>query len=76
MAEESRMAVVDRTFDAMVIVKILRVFFVANRWRATGLSHCTYLLQVQQTITNTSGYKMSKKDLYLLCPEISPESRR
>ena len=33
-------------------------------------------VQVQQTITNTSGYKMSKKDLFLLCPEISPESRR
>mmetsp|Transcript_4318 Transcript_4318/g.8703 ORF Transcript_4318/g.8703 Transcript_4318/m.8703 type:complete len:454 (+) Transcript_4318:127-1488(+) len=48
MAEEGRMAVIDRTFDAMV----------------------------QQTITNTSGYKMSKSDLYLLCPEIAPERRR
>lgn len=48
MAEEGRMAVIDRTFDAMV----------------------------QQTITNTSGYKMSKADLYLLCPEIAPERRR
>eukprot|EP00802_Teleaulax_amphioxeia_P007779 Tamp_07787.p1 GENE.Tamp_07787~~Tamp_07787.p1 ORF type:complete len:482 (+),score=141.13 Tamp_07787:276-1721(+) len=48
MAEEGRMAVIDRTFDAMT----------------------------QQTITNTSGYKMSKKDLYLLCPEIAPEQRR
>jgi len=48
MAEEARMAVIDRTFDAMT----------------------------QQTITNTSGYKMSKKDLYLLCPEIAPQQRR
>eukprot|EP00293_Proteomonas_sulcata_P006124 CAMPEP_0184318280 /NCGR_PEP_ID=MMETSP1049-20130417/101678_1 /TAXON_ID=77928 /ORGANISM="Proteomonas sulcata, Strain CCMP704" /LENGTH=462 /DNA_ID=CAMNT_0026637993 /DNA_START=80 /DNA_END=1468 /DNA_ORIENTATION=- len=48
MGEEPRMAVIDRTFDAMV----------------------------QQTITNTTGYKMSKSDLYLLCPEIAPDVRR
>jgi len=48
MPEESRLAVVDRTFDVMV----------------------------QQTMTNTTGYKMSKPALYLLCPEISPENRR
>jgi len=48
MPEESRLAVVDRTFDVMV----------------------------QQTITNTTGYKMSQAALFLLCPEISPENRR
>jgi hypothetical protein len=47
MPVESRLAVVDRTFDVMV----------------------------QQTITNTTGYKMSKQALFLLCPEIAPEAR-
>ena len=35
----------------------------------------TFDTMTQQTITNTTGYKMSKKDLYLLCPEIAPEQR-
>ena len=39
-------------------------------------SYDTFDAMTQQTITNTSGYKMSKKDLYLLCPEIAPEQRR
>ncbi|KAJ1468334.1 hypothetical protein T484DRAFT_1855640, partial [Baffinella frigidus] len=47
MQYEARLAVIDRTFDAMV----------------------------QQTITNTTGYKMSKADLFLLCPEIAPDNR-
>ena len=35
----------------------------------------TFDVMVQQTASNTSGYKMSKKDFFKLCPEIAPEKR-
>ena len=87
MAEESRMAVVDRTFDAMVqyiLRGVLSGALLGGIFTYESYHHylldadrwTNFIVQVQQTITNTSGYKMSKKDLFLLCPEISPESRR
>jgi len=36
----------------------------------------TFDVMVQQTVSNTTGYKMPKPTLFLLCPEIAPEKRK